>query len=77
VCIYTLTPDRHFIIDIHPDYPNVVLAAGFSGHGFKFGPLIGELLADLLLNNEPEFPLDRFSIKANSLAHLDTDHATL
>jgi sarcosine oxidase len=44
----------------------VVLGAGFSGHGFKFGPLIGELLADLLLGNEPEFPMARFGIEQNS-----------
>jgi sarcosine oxidase len=47
VCIYTLTPDRHFVIDLHPDHPNVALAAGFSGHGFKFAPVVGEILADL------------------------------
>src|SRR5579883_137572 len=35
VCIYTLTPDRHFLIDLHPEHGNVALAAGFSGHGFK------------------------------------------
>ena len=47
VCLYTLTPDEHFIIDIHPHYPQVILAAGFSGHGFKFAPVVGEILADL------------------------------
>jgi monomeric sarcosine oxidase len=77
MCMYSMTPNEDFILDRFPGASNVVLGAGFSGHGFKFGPLIGELVADLLLNNEPEFPLDRFSIKANSLAHLDTDHATL
>jgi sarcosine oxidase len=47
-CIYTLTPDRHFIIDRHPDHENVVVAAGFSGHGFKFAPVVGEVLSDLV-----------------------------
>lgn len=47
VCAYTLTPDRHFIVDRHPRYPAVVLAGGFSGHGFKFAPVIGEMLANL------------------------------
>jgi sarcosine oxidase len=47
ICLYTMTPDEHFIIDRHPAYPHIVLGAGFSGHGFKFGPLIGRILADL------------------------------
>jgi len=46
-CMYTMSPDTHFILDVHPDHPNVVIAAGFSGHGFKFAPVIGEILADL------------------------------
>lgn len=46
VCQYTLTPDRHFVIDVHPRYPQVCFAAGFSGHGFKFAPVVGEILAD-------------------------------
>lgn len=49
-CIYTMTPDDHFIIDHHPASRNVVFAAGFSGHGFKFAPVVGEVLADLSLN---------------------------
>lgn len=49
-CLYTLTPDRHFIIDVDPDHPHIAVAAGFSGHGFKFGPAIGEVLADLVLD---------------------------
>jgi sarcosine oxidase len=48
VCIYTLTPDRHFVIDRHPQFDSVALACGFSGHGFKFAPVVGELLADLI-----------------------------
>lgn len=48
-CLYTVTPDRHFIIDRHPEHPQVSYAAGFSGHGFKFGPAIGEVLADLAI----------------------------
>jgi sarcosine oxidase len=46
-CIYTLTPDRHFLIGRHPDVEQVAVAAGFSGHGFKFAPTVGEILADL------------------------------
>ncbi len=46
-CLFTNSPDEHFIIDIHPDHPQVVVAAGFSGHGFKFASVVGEILADL------------------------------
>ena len=47
VCKYTLTPDRHFVLDRHPRHPQVAVACGFSGHGFKFAPGVGEAMADL------------------------------
>jgi len=47
VCLYENSPDTDFLVDVHPDHPNVVYAAGFSGHGFKFASVIGEILADL------------------------------
>lgn len=50
VCMYTNSPDLHFVIDRHPQHANVAIAGGFSGHGFKFCPVIGELLADLTLD---------------------------
>lgn len=50
VCLFTNSPDEHFIIDVHPDYPQVVFAAGFSGHGYKFCSVVGEILADLAEN---------------------------
>jgi glycine/D-amino acid oxidase-like deaminating enzyme len=50
VCFYTMTPDAHFVIDRHPDYPQVAFAAGMSGHGFKFAPAIGRLLTELTLD---------------------------
>jgi sarcosine oxidase len=50
VCMYTNSPDLHFIIDRHPQHPNVALAGGFSGHGFKFCPVVGELLAELTVD---------------------------
>jgi glycine/D-amino acid oxidase-like deaminating enzyme len=53
-----MTPDEHFVIDRHPGYENLILAAGFSGHGFKFAPAIGEVLADLAFQNEPKIPVD-------------------
>ena len=52
VCMYTMTPDQHFVIDRLPDMPNVVFAAGFSGHGFKFAPVVGSLLADLVTGGD-------------------------
>ena len=47
VCLYTNTPDLNFVVDQHPRHANVAYAAGFSGHGFKFASVIGEILADL------------------------------
>jgi sarcosine oxidase len=58
VCMYTRSPDEHFIIDTHPEFERVVLAAGFSGHGFKFTPLIGEVLADLAIEGNTTHALD-------------------
>jgi monomeric sarcosine oxidase len=63
VCMYAMTPDEDFCLDCLPGHPNVVFGAGFSGHGFKFGILIGELLAALSLGEEPEFPLSAFSLQ--------------
>jgi glycine/D-amino acid oxidase-like deaminating enzyme len=60
--MYDLTPDEDFILDHHPASPQIILASGFSGHGFKFGPLIGEVLADLALGTPPALPLDRFAL---------------
>ena len=51
-CLYTNSPDHHFIIDRHPGHENVTIACGFSGHGFKFASVIGELLADLAPGGE-------------------------
>ncbi len=62
VCIYTLTPDRHFIIDRHPDHANVAIAAGFSGHGFKFSSVVGEILADLTETGRTALPIELFRI---------------
>ena len=61
ICMYTRTPDDHFIVDRHPTAANVVLAAGFSGHGFKFTPAIGEQLANLALD-EDFVPFSLFGI---------------
>lgn len=66
VCMYENSPDGHFIIDRHPRMPNVIVACGFSGHGFKFMPVIGEVLADLAIDGATRHPigflgLSRFS----------------
>jgi monomeric sarcosine oxidase len=61
-CMYDMTPDEDFILDHVPAAPNIIVGSGFSGHGFKFGVLIGELLAALALDQPPEFPLDRFTL---------------
>jgi glycine/D-amino acid oxidase-like deaminating enzyme len=60
VCMYTLTPDRHFVIDRHPQHDNVVFAGGFSGHGFKFASVVGEILADLAIDGITTLPIKMF-----------------
>jgi sarcosine oxidase len=62
VCLYTRTPDSHFIIDTHPRHTSVVLAAGFSGHGFKFASVVGEVLADLAEHGSTRLPIDLFRL---------------
>ena len=59
--MYTMTADEHFIIDMHPDYPQVSLAAGFSGHGFKFSAVVGEILCDLAMFRETTTDIALFS----------------
>jgi N-methyl-L-tryptophan oxidase len=49
VCLYTMSPDGHFFVDRHPEHARLAFAAGLSGHGFKFSPALGELLAGLAL----------------------------
>lgn len=64
VCQYELTPDSHFIVDRHPAAENVWIAGGGSGHGFKMGPAIGEMIADLVLGDgepDPQLRLSRFT----------------
>jgi sarcosine oxidase len=64
-CLFTNSPDEHFIIDRHPGAENVTIAAGFSGHGFKFCSVVGEMLAELVVDGETRldrtlFRLSRF-----------------
>ena len=55
-CMYTITPDQNFVVGIHPEFRQVSIAAGFSGHGFKFVPVIGEILADLVMHGRTRHP---------------------
>ena len=59
-CLYTLTPDEHFVLGLHPAHPNVAVACGFSGHGFKFAPVVGEILADLMTKGSTPHPIGLF-----------------
>ncbi len=67
VCLYTNTPDDHFIIDRHPAHGNVFIAGGFSGHGFKFAPVVGEIMADLVRRGRTSQPIETFSIRRFSV----------
>ncbi len=62
-CLFTNSPDGHFILDRHPDHPEVALAAGFSGHGYKFCSVIGEIVADLVLRGETRHDIELFRLK--------------
>lgn len=62
VCLYTNTPDEHFILDYHPVHHQVVIASPCSGHGFKFSSVIGEIAAGLLEDKTPRFDLSLFKI---------------
>jgi sarcosine oxidase len=60
VCIYTRSPDEHFVLGLHPGTPQIVLASPCSGHGFKFAGIFGEILADLATKRETDKPIDLF-----------------
>ena len=66
-CIFTNTPDEHFIVDRLADAPQVSVASACSGHGYKFASVIGEILADLAMDGQSRhdiglFRLDRFAV---------------
>ncbi|WP_274362791.1 N-methyl-L-tryptophan oxidase [Paenibacillus thermotolerans] len=61
VCMYTMTPDQNFIIDVHPEHSHVAFAAGFSGHGFKFSSAVGEILSQLIVSGRSGMDLSIFS----------------
>ena len=62
VCMFTNSPDEHFIIDRLPETPQVVVAAGFSGHGFKFSSVVGEILADLAVDGATRHDIGMFKV---------------
>ena len=61
-CLYTVTPDHDFIIDRMPGAPNVIVASPCSGHGFKFAPVIGEVLAGLAMDGRTPHDISRFAL---------------
>jgi sarcosine oxidase len=60
--MYTNTPDRHFVIDLHPDDPRIVVISACSGHGFKFAPVIGDIGADLVCEGWTSRDIARFAL---------------
>jgi sarcosine oxidase len=67
VCMYTLTQDEHFVLDVHPQFSQVAICAGLSGHGFKFTPVLGEILADLVLLEATSHPIEFLSCRRSAL----------
>lgn len=61
-CTYTLTPDENYVLDKHPKFPNVIIGAGFSAHGFKLGPVSGKILAQLAMDETPSYDMSPFRI---------------
>jgi len=66
-CMYSNTADQHFVLATHPEHGNVTVACGFSGHGFKFVPLVGEVLADLATTGSTAHPIDLFDPRRPAL----------
>jgi sarcosine oxidase len=66
-CRYTMTPDEDFIVDRHPAHPQITIASPCSGHGFKFGVVIGRILADLATRGATEYPIERFRLDRAAL----------
>ena len=62
-CMYTMSPDEHFLVDVHPRHPQVSFVAGLSGHGFKFAPVLGEALADLVTAGRSDLPIEFLSVR--------------
>ena len=79
-CFFTNAPDGHFLIDLHPDYPQVSYASACSGHGFKFGSVIGEILADLAQYRQTRHNIELFThdrFKGQSSHGFSGEHGNL
>lgn len=61
-CMYDVSPDEGFILDYHPHNSRIVFATGLTGHGFKFGPLLGEMLSSLIRDTPPPVPMEAFQL---------------
>jgi len=61
-CLFTNSPDEHFILDHHPEHAEVSMAAGFSGHGFKFCSVVGEIMAQLALDGGSQHDIEMFGL---------------
>ncbi len=76
-CLFTNSPDEHFIIGAHPEHPQVSFAAGFSGHGFKFCSVVGEIMAELATQGETQHDIRLFSPQREVVtAHEPSAHLT-
>jgi sarcosine oxidase len=62
-CMFTNTPDGHFILDLHPQYPQISFASVCSGHGFKFVSVVGEIMADLAEHRKSRYNLELFRLE--------------
>ena len=62
-CLYTMTPDSDFVIDFHPEHPEIVVASPCSGHGFKHSAAIGEVIAELVIEGKSKIDVSSFGMK--------------
>lgn len=62
-CMYTMSPDAHFVVDRAPNHSNLILCGGFSGHGFKFAPVVGEIGAELALDGGTRHEIEFLSLR--------------
>ena len=79
-CMFTNAPDGHFLIDLHPNYPQVSYASACSGHGFKFGSVIGEILADLAQHRQTRHNIELFTherFKGHAVGGFTGEHGNL
>lgn len=70
-CLYTMSPDEHFVVDFHPKEKNIVFAAGLSGHGFKFTPVLGRALAEMALEGGTKLPVGFLGLERRTIVGLE------